>query len=907
VLAQSEHRFGSILGQSRALRSTKLALMTAIADLRIRSVRFLVLYRWHLAQHSQSHNYSFTAGQSAAQQKVAAFFQVAPRSFYDQKFPPARPPGETADLRLHLTPPICPDQVARTLIADCSPDSGVHTAVLWNQVTVACPGEYAFTIRISRDGAASLSGFSVEWPSIVIFRGPAEIARLLRSRVRNSRKVLSDCKAILHWTYLKGLFLFLYEAVCRHQSAYTFDLVGLKIVFPTGIFFSISVGAAGLFLVGGSITFAPHAGKLRWPGVIESSIAEFARIPITNCRMDIRIILEQLRRLAHYTRLRQLWVGLVAGLKQVGTRLLSTIFTENAIDIYFLNVILCTFTLDAAGQRTTELNGCDPNSIVESDRACAEFIRALIAHGLVLFMASSSPDFHFCSDRTLDRGLVFSFAPDLPMSFSASLNGVSISIRGRRLPISAGSVTKAVFDARQTIILMCLASKLRGLSVPASLLDDQVRFLQEPFEGARFKLSTSGLWCFRFLRANLAPLRLVGRRTSARFVDWLLHVVTSASTFSAIHRQAETVQAMETVVRTVYHASETFFSIEFTHDFCTRLSVAFEGLSSGEGSVYDIAATPQVCFHFGRHVQLRRFLQHLLKNRMISSYFGPFLNTSFVPLHHLYGTFATGDWSVGSLRDDRSFFVIYQRIHSANFLLKPSQAFQMIVPSIGRSTLLQIPLEALGQFRHSAKLSHFTLKLHMSQLLRFRSVIEEFFRGRERLSELGFQNFILTDGNLACSLPWPLGGCRLHCFLRSRHFFFEVEGDGEVNRNLKNLLNFKFDSIETQIAVLRFVVALFDCENKFAAFVLQVTVALASKTGHFGIHWAESMKRSAVAVSEGKARLAFVTARHTTFAVEFARHQGDSVPEMIAIDTTGVPSRPRAMKDLTKWIEGLGL
>jgi hypothetical protein len=28
---------------------------------------------------------------------------------------------------------------------------------------------------------------------------------------------------------------------------------------------------------------------------------------------------------------------------------------------------------------------------------------------------------------------------------------------------------------------------------------------------------------------------------------------------------------------------------------------------------------------------------------------------------------------------------------------------------------------------------------------------------------------------------------------------------------------------------------------------------------------------------------------------------------MIAIDTAGVPSRPRAMKDLTKWIEGLGL
>jgi hypothetical protein len=907
VLAQSEHRFRSLLGQSRALRSTKLALMTAICDLRVRSARFLVLYRWHLAQHSQSRSVSFIAGQSAAQQKVAALFQTARRSFVDQRFPPARPPGETADVRLHFTPHISPNQIARMLLADYPPDTGVRASVLRSRLAVTCPGEYAFAIRITRDGAASLSGFSVEWPPTISFRAAAETARSLRSAVRHSRRALSDCKAILHRTYLKGLFLFVYDALCRHQSAYKFELVGLKIVFPTGIAFSIAVGAVGLFLAGESVTFVPHAGRLRWPGPIGCSVGEFVRIPVTSCRIDICIVLERLRRLARYTRLRQLWNSVVGGLNHVGTHLLSAVFTEIAIDISFLNVILCTFELDPEGQPATQLCGCDLHSIMESERACAEFIRALIAHGLVLLTTPSPPDFPFSSDRMVDRGLAFSFAPDIPASFSASSDSVSISIRGRRLPISAGPATKAVANARQTILLMCLASKLRGLSVPASLTHDQVQFMQEPFEGAWFKLRGCDAWSVRFLRANQAPVQIVGRCTSARFVDWLLHVVLSTSTFSAIRRQAETVLAMETVVRTVYRASETFLSLEFTHDFCTRLSVSLEGVSSGQGSRYDVTGTPQVGFHFGRHVQLSRFLQHLLKNRTIGSYFGPFLNTSFVPLHCLYGAFATGDWSVGSLRDDRSFFVIYQRLHSANFLLKPSQTFQMIVPSIGRSTLLQIPLEALGQFRHSAKLSHFTLKLHMSQLARFRCIIEEFFRGRDGLAELGFQNFMLTDGNLTCSFHRSLGGCSLHCFLKSKHFFFEVEGDGDVNRNLKNLLNFKFDSIDTQIAVLRFVVALFDCENKFAAFVLQVAVALASKAGHFGIHWGESMKKSAVAAPEGKARLGFVTARHTTFAVEFARHQGDALPEMVAIDTAGVPSRPRAMKDLTKWIEGLGL
>jgi hypothetical protein len=98
-----------LLAERRALRTTKLTLMTALADLRVRTTRFLVLYRWHLSQHSQARHFSFVAGQSAAQQKVAAAFQVVRRHFIDRKFPPEPPAPAPADLSVRAPPasPAC--------------------------------------------------------------------------------------------------------------------------------------------------------------------------------------------------------------------------------------------------------------------------------------------------------------------------------------------------------------------------------------------------------------------------------------------------------------------------------------------------------------------------------------------------------------------------------------------------------------------------------------------------------------------------------------------------------------------------------------------------------------------------------------------------------------------------------
>jgi hypothetical protein len=79
---------------------------------------------------------------------------------------------------------------------------------------------------------------------------------------------------------------------------------------------------------------------------------------------------------------------------------------------------------------------------------------------------------------------------------------------------------------------------------------------------------------------------------------------------------------------------------------------------------------------------------------------------------------------------DSSFSVIYQCVYTMNFMFKPWPMFQVIIPAVGNSMLLKIPVEAFTRNPYIAKLSHFTVRLHVSQLDGLLQTIEQFFEFR---------------------------------------------------------------------------------------------------------------------------------------------------------------------------------
>jgi hypothetical protein len=116
----------------------------------------------------------------------------------------------------------------------------------------------------------------------------------------------------------------------------------------------------------------------------------------------------------------------------------------------------------------------------------------------------------------------------------------------------------------------------------------------------------------------------------------------------------------------------------------------------------------------------------------------------------------------------------------------------MIVPSIGKSALLQLPLSGIVKWRYNAKLSHITLRLMNEDLEEFKRIVENFFECRDSLVDMGFSGFRLSERELICSHPRGIGSLRLRCVLRDRNVVFEVDGEGEIPSAVRTMMGYDF-------------------------------------------------------------------------------------------------------------------
>jgi hypothetical protein len=158
-----------------------------------------------------------------------------------------------------------------------------------------------------------------------------------------------------------------------------------------------------------------------------------------------------------------------------------------------------------------------------------------------------------------------------------------------------------------------------------------------------------------------------------------------------------------------------------------------------------------------------------------------------------------------------------------NFMLKPSHTFQVIIPAVGNSMLLKTSLKAFTRSSYTGKLSHITVRLHVSQLDDFRQTIEQFFESWDRLTDFGFSDFRVGKKCLGCTLPH--GSLRLLCQIRAKKLTFDTCGELEsvISKNLKILLNFDLDEVQAKLFI---VVNILSFDFCFLTFRIQFTASV---------------------------------------------------------------------------------
>jgi hypothetical protein len=924
--------------------------MLTLTQTRIRVSRLLALLRWVINHQNHTHQLARAAEQIAIEQITkTAFERIRMVLRTRRSFPEVFPTIEFVPSV--VLPSVSSRAIAGRMISECAQSAGIRVAYAGSILRFCRKGQYSFAIRIRRNGALALSDFSVVWPSSIQPVMFAAVSRTLSQVIRQPGRAIAGCQRVLQQVYVHGIFLSFVAFLVKQQRAENIRVVHqrdvVQLLFPerlgSGRSFTLHCTNSRVFLRSDWPLARPHSGALRWPPSVQPLERRFISIPIFPT--TYALALQEARQCAFYTRLHAVWTRFAEGIELLNIRSARSVFENWAGDYFSVGMFMISITIDA---RTGAIVIWDRDGIpwssvgfemvIDGPESGHAVVRTMFLHCFIKMVfgpiVRNCAKFAFGFDQTctfhFTPVFVFSFAPEFGLFFMDQRREPQICLRS----IDAGcsiataellelrtvpeedlnrAVYAAIASAKQAILLIKLDRIFRDQGVPRTAGGDQIVFVAEPFEEVRFRLRGSS-WSMVFAKAcshEIEQIRFLAKWTSIRFTDWLIQLIFNISTLALMWWQTRQLEAMHTVIQELGLLDPLGFTISFIHPFCTRLSVTLESVVALGPLYHEVnpAITPQVHFQFGRDIAIRRFLVHLVKTRQIRTYFGSFLNTAFIPLHRLWTVFCEGtkraDWSVDALRDDRSFFLIYQRIHSANLVLKPSQVFQMIVPTIGRSTLLQIPLGALARCRHTANLSHVTLKLNMTELDQFKGIVEDFFGWRDRLVDLGFTGFRLSEGELGCTHPRNIGSLRVRCLLRKTSAVFEVDGEGDLPRAMRTLVGIDFGSTDHQIGVIGFLLSLFDFEPRLLAMVVQLIIAIAARATTFGVDWGESMTQSKASPADGTAMVRIVGDK-TSFTTEFTRATGDRPIEVIATDAGGSRAKCKNMKTLTKWIDALG-
>ncbi|OHS98749.1 hypothetical protein TRFO_08763 [Tritrichomonas foetus] len=678
----------------------------------------------------------------------------------------------------------------------------------------------------------------------------------------------------------------------------------------------------------------------------------FLSYKLTSNLEQIESIVSEICISTFYTRLYKLWLNISQSLSTISMHQFRGIFRDSTkcIEIYLFDYIIMRIEINpfSGDVIVTEFSGIgiDPDEFIRSIEGCEcqrnEAIRIVFLHSLskLLFgeVTDERPKYHISKTEVtrLTRSMRFSFSPDSYVVFGEKFGTPSLSIispEGNEVSTPEIMLVKisndddlkmksieAAKSSKIAILLLQLVRTLKVHGISARLENNRVHFIAEPFECVEFEISQHSMWSLQFIKPSVdlndvLTLSFVGSSINARFVDWIVHFVWNISTFMQMLKQASGVHTMRTIIKELDIPNKTQFTIKMVHDYCSALTCKITPITilsnSQGGEVYQVSSsnTPHINFSFSHHVQLKQHLDSILRSGSISFLFGSFLNSSFVPLQYFYKTFMgdeKSNWSVTALRDDGSFFLIFQREMSINFMVRPAQMFQLIIPSIGKCQVLQIPLEAMPKFCHLTKLSHTTLKLHLSQLIDFKHSIERFFNFRELLGKIGFASFRSNGHEVYSPFPVEVPFVNISCYIRPTKIEFEADGaDVELAKNIKIVLNYSFLDVDIQILMIRFIINILAFHQKFVDFIVQFMAKMTEKTQELSLDWNKTLELSAVLLSEQKVILNFTTTRQDVFFVEISQQEGEIIPLIVGIDKLGAETKFKSLKELTRWVDNL--
>lgn len=357
------------------------------------------------------------------------------------------------------------------------------------------------------------------------------------------------------------------------------------------------------------------------------------------------------------------------------------------------------------------------------------------------------------SKAALSIGISYSFAQDfrmiasrLPQNFvvkvvdnnglqNRSMNSI---VFDNSCVTEFTKVNDHILNSMYTMLLLSIEKKMRKHALKVIRTNDKIMAIFHPQLHVKFKIHKSGYWSLSIDRRtfpfhSFGSIIFVGRILSMRFDVYIMYLIKSIQ-YIGLYQNRITGTCVELKDYDITLINDLNFSIRAASS-TLHISFAeqndFYKVGQMESVFKDInGIAPRANFTFTPHCPLN--YPFLPMKYGAAESFGAIISGRLAALVQFRRIFSRIGWLITGIDPSLSFSLIYTKMKdkalTLNIQLKPVKDFAVVVPTIGPSVRLRLPLSHFPRLFKSIPLSHAAFRVRMDQCEEMRQYIESFLK-----------------------------------------------------------------------------------------------------------------------------------------------------------------------------------
>lgn len=309
-------------------------------------------------------------------------------------------------------------------------------------------------------------------------------------------------------------------------------------------------------------------------------------------------------------------------------------------------------------------------------------------------------------------------------------------------------VNEHINSSMFSILLLSLEEKMKGTALNIVRNENSIAATFHPHMYVKFKIHKTGSWklhvdrrTFPFL--SFGGIVFIGQQITMRFDEYIMYLITSVQ-FIGLYLNRVTGTCVELKPDDITYINDLNFSIRAAQ-MTLHMSFAENNDNYKVGNyalvfkdITGIAPIPN--FSFTPQFPLNFPLLPLKYS--VAESFGAIISGRLSSLVQFRRIFSRRGWLITSIDPNLCFSLIFTKPPSTaltlNIQLKSVRDFAVVVPTIGQSTKLKLPLSRFPRLFKSIPLSHAAFRIKMEQCLEMRTYIETYIKEDDYMRMRGF-------------------------------------------------------------------------------------------------------------------------------------------------------------------------